>query len=280
MDGRLRISKTIESDDPVAWGSFYGFLSIAIVFLLLPQLFSDNDVSFALGLILLGIFALTLKRWTGAGLLLFSQIVMLNVETQNNRQQSIELGIVWVVLPILLILAVSRFRTIQERQSQSVLRTLAALTSAKSVPPNAKAVSSVLRNFRLAMLDTLRTCVVLIVCGLAALLVMKMVPIREVDICFNTIREYRLKTSGYRLLLLGLTIFAVYLVTWIGVSEIIWRMLSPRQASIYLRSVFINYYHRDIRMIILRRMKLRRARSRTIQPVAPDEFKTPANGGT
>ena len=273
MDGRLRISKTIESDDPVAWGSFYGFLSIAIVFLLLPQLFSDNDVSFALGLILLGIFALTLKRWTGAGLLLFSQIVLLNVETQNNRQQSIELGIVWVVLPILLILAVSRFRTIQERQSQSVLRTLAALTSAKSVPPNAKAVSSVLRNFRLAMLDTLRTCVVLIVCGLAALLVMKMVPIREVDIGFNTIREYRL-------LLLGLTILAVYLVTWIGVSEIIWRMLSPRQASIYLRSVFINYYHRDIRMIILRRMKLRRARSRTIQPVAPDEFKTPANGGT
>ena len=279
MEGR-RIPKTIENDDPVAWGSFYALLSIVFVILQLPQLFSDNDVSFALGLILIGIFALTLKRWTGAAILLFSQIVLLNAEPQNNRQQVIEFGIVWVALPILLIVAVSRFRTIQERQSQSVLRSLAALTSASSVPLNPNAARSVLKNFRLAMFDTLRTCVLLMACGLVALLVMKMVPIREVDIGFNTIREYRLKTSGYRLLLLGLTMFAVYLLTWIGVSEIVWRMLSPRQASIYLRSVFINYYHRDIRMIILRRMKLRRARSRTIQPVPPDEFKTPANGGT
>ncbi|MGB4739469.1 MAG: hypothetical protein WBH50_14825, partial [Fuerstiella sp.] len=134
--------------------------------------------------------------------------------------------------------------------------------------------ATVSKNAAAAFWHTLRTGAVIFLCGTAAWFLMLFVPVGKSTVGLSSLREFSLQPSGYRLLMLGLSFFAAYLVIWIFVSWLAWRRITPSQASVFLRSVFVNYYHRDLRMFILKRMKLRKARTRTASPALPLETQT------
>jgi len=268
---------THRSNDAVCWGSFYTLTIVVSAMLFFPYVYSGSDFNPGPGLILLAITFLTIKRWTGAFLMVLCQTMLLLLEPQASHQQVFKHGLVWLALPVFLIMAVSRFRTLQERNPQTLRGVFAPVASFAT---NVAVPTSLVQNFGSAVVQLLRTGLLITGCSISAWIIMKMVPIGDADIGFSTLREFRLKASGYRLLILGLSIFVVYVLTWIAVTEISWRKLSPSQASIFLRSVFIKYYHRDLRMITLKRLKIRRKRARSIQPVSPDEFPAAVKGKT
>ena len=100
---------------------------------------------------------------------------------------------------------------------------------------------------------------------------MKVVPLYERGAEFSTVRQFRLHPSGFRVLMMGLLLFVMFLPTWLLVNELVWRRLTRAQARMYLRSVFLKWIHRDLRMVIRKRIKRRRARVRAIKRAEPDE---------
>ena len=71
--------------------------------------------------------------------------------------------------------------------------------------------------------------------------------------------------------MLGCLLFALFLPVWILVNESVWRSRSRRQASIYLRSSFLKWIHRDLRMIIKKKLKARRKQIRALNRVEPKD---------
>lgn len=258
-----------------SWTGFYALMIVICGFLFFPFMYSRSDVNPGIALIFLTLVSLTVKRWTGAFLMAFCQILLLVFEPQSNHGGLGEFGFTWVILPLILILEVSRFRTLQERRPQSIRGILAPIAS---VITDAAVPRSITQNFKQAFVQTMRASLLIAGCSAFAWAVMQMVPMRDVDIGFSTIHRFSLKTSGYRLLILALSMFAIFLLIWIAVSEIIWRKLSAAQASIFLRSVIVRYYHRDFRMIILKRLKIRRARTKAILPVSASESPSATKG--
>ena len=62
-----------------------------------------------------------------------------------------------------------------------------------------------------------------------------------------------------------------FLIIWIVVNELVWRSLSRQQASVYLRSTFVSWMHRDLRMIVMKRLKRKRREARKMEPVSRDK---------
>ncbi|MCP4857428.1 MAG: hypothetical protein GY903_23335, partial [Fuerstiella sp.] len=104
----------------------------------------------------------------------------------------------------------------------------------------------------------------LIACSALAFFLMSFVPMDTTFTGLNTIREFRLRPSGYRVLMSGLLLFSVFLLAWLIINEGVWRRLSAAQAGVYVRSVFLKWLHRDLRMVTKRRLKRRLKRRRRI----------------
>ncbi|MCA9050517.1 MAG: hypothetical protein KDA89_17390, partial [Planctomycetaceae bacterium] len=77
--------------------------------------------------------------------------------------------------------------------------------------------------------------------------------------------EYRLYPHGYRVLALGLILFAVFLVAWLLINEETWRRLTSKQARLYLRSTLLQWVFSDLRSVIRRTLR-RRRRTHTVVP--------------
>jgi hypothetical protein len=58
----------------------------------------------------------------------------------------------------------------------------------------------------------------------------------------------------------GPALFLVGVACVVLFSQSEWRQISPAQARLYLRSVFVQFHYRDLRMILLRRQKAARAK--------------------
>ncbi|MFY9255976.1 MAG: hypothetical protein WAO83_21150 [Fuerstiella sp.] len=263
--------KLLEGDDEVVWAGFYALMAIVVSVLFFFQFSTGEEVGLSLSFIFLSLVILTLKRWTGAFLIMFSQASLLLMETPNSYQQTTEFGPLWVLLPLGLLLAASRYRLLQERNAIPIAKSVSKLTS---IVTDVNVSATVSKNAAAAFWHTLRTGAVIFLCGTAAWFLMLFVPVGKSTVGLSSLREFSLQPSGYRLLMLGLSFFAAYLVIWIFVSWLAWRRITPSQASVFLRSVFVNYYHRDLRMFILKRMKLRKARTRTASPALPLETQT------
>ena len=107
-----------------------------------------------------------------------------------------------------------------------------------------------------------RSVLLLVACSVLAFLLMSLVPVDTTFTGLNTIREFRRRPTGYRVIMSGLLLFSVYVLAWLVINEGVWRRLSPAQAGLYLRSVFLKWLHRDLRMVTKRRLKRRRRMAR------------------
>ena len=226
----------------------------------LTFLYTGIVLNLSLKFFFLAILVLTLRRWTGALLLALLQTHLYFLEPRGVSDPISEF--VWVMATVVLIMAVSRFRCLQDIDQHSTVRRLLSELTSSSAHSHRPTSQTMSQSLTTAILTVGRCVLLLIACVLLALLVMSLVPVDTTFTGLNTIREYRLRPSGYRVIMLGLLLFAVFVVAWLAINEGVWRRLSATQAGIYLRSVFLKWLHRDVRMVIKGRLRRRRRTAR------------------
>ncbi|MEO2013745.1 MAG: hypothetical protein ABGZ53_05185 [Fuerstiella sp.] len=228
----------------------------------LTFLYTGAVLNLSLKFFFLAILVLTLRRWTGALLLALLQIHLFFLEPRALGFRGVASELLWVVATVLLVMAVSRFRTLQEIDKHSTIRQLLSSLTA-SAPRTDGRVSPALSRYSVAaMLVIGRSVLLLVACVVLAFLLMSLVPVDTTFTGLNTIREFRLRPSGYRVIMSGLLLFSVFVLAWLVINEGVWRRLSTVQAGVYLRSVFLKWLHRDLRMVTKRRLKRRRRLAR------------------
>lgn len=255
--------------EPRAWQTFYLLLSAGLGMLFLSSLYGGDHISIALNLIFLAVIVLPLKHWIGVMVLLgLIQVNLFYLESRRAIPIFTLNDTLWVVISVSLLAALSRFRVLQELDRQSALTSMRYLVVdfVKGDQQTAEVIATNLVAFCRSMLKMLS---VIIVCGIAARIVMWLVPFHGPGSGFSTIRDFRIRPSGYRAIMLGLLLFLLYLPVLVLVNEVAWRSLSKSQAGVYLRSVFLKWNHRELRMIIRKRIKVRRKKVRELHPTEP-----------
>jgi len=254
--------------DANLWQHFYLLMTATMGLLFLWTFSAAADVNVSLRLIFLALLVLTLKRWTAAVLLGVIQVYLLFLEPATSGPIAAIGGFLWVMLTVLLVLVVSRYRTLQDRPHAAGLDAVRRLFSLGLQRTHAEADGE-LFNLLAVVKHLLFGVLTIAVAATIAAVLLNAVPLDpKPEIRLYTIREFSLVPSGYRLIRLLLLLFAVFLVAWLVVNELVWRTLSKRQASVYLRSTFLGWIHRDLRMVILKRMKIRRAKARNVPAVS------------
>lgn len=266
------ITETAEEPMPAAaprlWQLVYFLLTVTFTFMLLSTLFPRIEIRLPLTLIVLALLLLSLKRWTGVLFLLVLQLHAFSSERPLPPSVT-SVSFVWGLIGVGLVLVVSRYRTLQERDGQSVFHSLGALVSAVRTP-SVPEVQLLTENLRQIAWQLLKAALMIVVCGVAAAWLLSSVPLQ-----MSSIREVGLQPAGHRLIILSLKLFIIALVSWIAINEIAWRSLSRSQAGIYVRSTFLNWIHRDLRMVVARRIKAGRRRTRTTAAtVKPSDSKS------
>lgn len=230
-------------------------LTAAIGFLIFWMIFSGSDLSTAVRLIFLAVFVLTLKRWTGAILFAFCQLQLLFLERSSRSPEVSPDGWLWGALSIGLLILLSRYRTLQDREDKPAHKTIYQFFKQ---PTRHRVSAGTRRELNLMMGQLVRLACMLALCAIAAWTILGAFPTRSTATGLNTVREYGLKPEGYRLLVVSLSLFAGFFAIWLVVNEFTWRRLSGRQAKIYLNSVLLKFMHRDFGIVTRKRRKLNR----------------------
>ncbi len=273
MSGVPNSAKDFAGRDARIWQSFYLIVVVALGLLFLSTLYDGDHITASLKLIFLAVLVLTLKRWTGALLLGLVQVNLFYLESRDIVPRFEVADTLWVLVTVFLLVAVSRFRTLQEQDQQSTIFTVRLLL-AGIAKNNRVIVDLVATNLMAFARSLLRVAVVIVLSAIAARVIMWLVPFHAPGSGFSTAREFAIRPSGYRAIMVGLLLFLLFLPTWLFVNEVVWRSLSKSQAGIYLRSTFLKWNHRELRMIIRKRIKVRRAKIRELQPVEPPTLPT------
>ncbi|MEQ9408137.1 MAG: hypothetical protein RIK87_10450 [Fuerstiella sp.] len=256
------------SPRPRVWQFCYLLIAAFVAAAFVLTVYAGDNINASLKLIFLAVMVLTLKRWTGALLLGMIQVQLFYLETPSAGSGPELTNVLWVLLTVTLLMAVSRYRTLQDLDQRPVLPALRRFLRTVSAGESTDTETSVSGNVRAVLMNCVRTLLVATACAAMAIVLMRLVPLTDMRE-FNPIREFRLKPTGYRTLMSGLLLFLLWLPVWLVVNEVMWRKLLPSQADVYLRSVFLKWIHRDLRMTVLKRVKMRRAEVRGIRPVEP-----------
>lgn len=250
------------------WSLGYFLLTVALGGMFVSALFPRVEIRISLVLIFLALLVLTLKRWTGAFLLLIVQLHLYYFDPRNLPALTGTAGIFWVFFSVLLVAVISRYRTLQEQDRQAVATSLGNVWK-QIAHPDPVASRRLFDNLGQVLVQVAKLAIVIGMSAYVASQLLASVPLNPEARGF-TIREYRLIPTGYRVIMLGLKLFCIALVSWIAINELVWRSLSKRQAAIYLRSTFLGWIHRDFRMIAKRRIKHRKANTRGMEPTVSE----------
>lgn len=274
---RIMAGRTADTDlpnpDARVWQFLYLLIAAVAGLFFFSILSAGDSVNSAVSLIFLAVLVLSLKRWAGALLLALMQATLLYTEPRSDQLLTPLDGPVWIAVGTGLILAVSRYRSLQQPGQAPILQTIRGFAADLSAQKPSISLTAT-TNLRLFLKTMIRSVGLLIGCAVAAQLLMSLVPLYQPGSGFSTIREFRLKPTGYRVIMASLLLFVIYLPTWLVINEVVWRTRSRRQAGIYLRSIFLKWAHRDIRMILGKRFRARRARVRAVRPVHPPDAGT------
>lgn len=238
------------------WQIFYLLLMCGLGVLFLNSLASTENVAVPAKLMAVAILTLTLKRWTGAIILAFAQVMLFYLEPHIAFPSTDAGAIINILITVGLIMSTSRFRSLQDRDHQPIWTSLKhALRHAQSDTPSDVSPG---QNFRLFLKQMAKFAVLLTGALLVGSILLAIMPLQSRESTFDSIREFRLFPTAYRAMMLGLLLFLFFLPTWIVVNGLFWRRQTAAQASVYLRSTFLQWCHRDLRMIVRRRIRRRK----------------------
>ncbi len=244
-----------ENQTSAAMARVYLIASGAAALLLSMSVFSGPEVSelpFALPLkiLFLAMVALTLKYRT-SGVLLLLLVADLAIREPVRGERPAAGAFYDAVLAMFLIVTSARFRTCQKATGKPELAgVFRPLISRQPLSVPLASLATGARN--------------VLVCVVSAWLLLAMIPPSD-----TAIQDVRLHPNVLRAMTVVLVLTSIWLVTAIVLNHLAWRNLSPGQSRVYLRSAFLQWFHRDFRLMIRRQLKLRQRRVRkSVEPPA------------
>lgn len=266
-----------------------GWLTLTVLFALLfvsqSMSVGNPSLNLAMNFIFLAVFVLTLRFWTGALVFAFCQAELLFGDFRTADPAIYPDGWILAGLSFALIVVISAFRTLQERDSVPAYRLLKSWLptrqEATTETSSVKTAEASENSMQLATTEAgrlvrqlLQTGVLLLACAIAAWIILGMFPTRRTVTGLNTISTYRLRPSGHRMIIIGLSLFTVFLLAWTLINELTWRRLTKGQSRVYLGSIVLKTLLPDLRMVVRKRLKLRRRRRSKSRLATPTEYES------
>ena len=207
-------------------------------------------------LLLIALVFVTLKRWAGVLVLMMVQGDLLLREGRSiSPMNSFEAVLfVTVVVGVLMFVARSRRRLLEAARGSMIPQLTAMLSGPESEvnvsPPESAGVVA----GRLLAAAT-RGLLMIVGCFTLARVILARLP-KNRDLNDSLRQVVNLDPS----MAAGAILIVSLIAVWVAVSEISWRQMTDAQARMYLRSSFVRAHYRDLRMIVMRRLKQRQKR--------------------
>lgn len=207
-------------------------------------------------LLLIALVFVTLKRWAGVLVLMMVQGDLLLREGRSiSPMNSFEAVLfVTVVVGVLMFVARSRRRLIEAARGSMIPQLTAMLSGPESEvnvsPPESAGVVA----GRLLAAATRGLLMIVGCITLARVILARLPKNRDLNGTLRQVVNLDPSMAGGAILIVSL------IAVWAVVSEISWRQMTDAQARMYLRSSFVRAHYRDLRMIVMRRLKQRQKR--------------------
>jgi len=238
--------------DPMLSDKIRSIVTLGIAGGFLVLLFRNPWIPSAIRLLFAIALLLGLVRSSAAILLVLVQIDLALIENDLPFQISLVLNVATTLMTVLLLMAACRLRSAQELTgSLSYRRAFGSLWGGSRSLAERRAAEPVGAE-GISVMTWLWSMLLMSVSGLM------LVVFPEQSL---SVMEYGLTPVGMRCLQIGIVLVIWYAVLTIPLSELWWRRLSPDQAGMYLRSLFLGWSHRDFRMVVRRQVR----RSRRIR---------------
>ncbi len=224
------------------------FAAVGVLLMLMAP-----ELPWSIKLFIIALVLLSLKHWGGVLVLLLIQADLFLREGGKFAGLRGAWGIVFVFVVVSVLMFVARHRQLLNQVASgsvfSLLKDIFKLPSRETDPASEPPVSPLL----LSMVSSaLRGLTLLLCCTFAARFLLGLLPnSREFHGNLRGLTEIDPTMSA------GVTLVVSVVAAWLVVSEIAWRRLTPAQCRVLLRSVFLKIHYRDLRMIVVRRLKQR-----------------------
>ena len=207
-------------------------------------------------LLLIALVFVTLKRWAGVLVLMMVQGDLLLREGRSISPMNPFEAVLFVtvVIGVLMFVARSRRRLLEAARGSMIPQLTAMLSGPESEvnvsPPESAGVVA----GRLLAAAT-RGLLMIVGCITLARVILARLP-KNRDLNGSLRQVVNLDPS----MAAGAILIVSLIAVWAVVSEISWRQMTDAQARMYLRSSFVRAHYRDLRMIVMRRLKQRQKR--------------------
>ena len=207
-------------------------------------------------LLLIALVFVTLKRWAGVLVLMMVQGDLLLREGRSISPMNPFEAVLFVtvVIGVLMFVARSRRRLLEAARGSMIPQLTAMLSGPESEvnvspPEDAGVVAG-----RLLAAATRGLLMIVGCITLARVILARLPKNRDLN---GTLRQVvNLDPS----MAAGAILIVSLIAVWAVVAEISWRQMTDAQARMYLRSSFVRAHYRDLRMIVMRRLKQRQKR--------------------
>lgn len=226
----------------------------ALVMMLAPE------TPWSLRLMVTALVLLTIRRWGGVLVLILVQADLLLREGRAFRALTGASGVIWVFTVLIVLMLAARNRQLLVRfAGESAIHLTKRLLQPQDLdlsddPPQKKKLHLMTR----ICISAAYGLILLLSCVLVSRALLNLIPSnRQLT---ATLREY----LSFDATQSGAVFILVLVVTvWLVASEMHWRQLTVSQAGMYLRSDVILSLYRDLRMIVVRRLRERQKRFAT-----------------
>ena len=268
MGDTMTSSPAALEQDPMRARKLRYTIAVLCVSLILALLLQNPEFPTSMRLVLLALLLLGLIRWSAALLLILFQLDLYLADPAYTDTAEPP-GLLIAFFCVVLLMILSRLRSSQELTGiRSIVQLLTGVVKAAVLPsesmytdvdngPQPGRSGSEMFSIALRAL--------ILVLG-AGILLVTFPPDQ------SSVQHYGLTPDGMRSLSIGLVLITAYFVVSIPLTEIWWKRMTPDQAGIYLRSRFLAWLHRDLRLFERKQLRHRRKQARDLQRVRRKHF--------
>ncbi len=236
-------------------------LQLAVVGLLIGVLLFQNvNLPVSVSGLFVVLLLWLIGRTSAMPLLVAFQLVLYFRETHQPATGGLG-SFVFVVIVLGLLMFLGRDQTLRRLANRRVSDLVRSLFASRGDSPEALPVASPLPETSAELPPSsafVRSVASMVACVLVAELLLIAFPIAGA-----ADRGPQAIADTNRVLSPAPSLLVVVMATVIGLSALTWRKLSAQQASMYLRSMEVQLFYADLRMIVRSRLKFRRRRRRT-----------------
>lgn len=240
--------------DHVHLGLFVQLSVFAVVGTLLMLL--APEAPWSVKLLLIALVFLTLKRWGGVLVLMLVQTDLFLREGREFPILRGSDGVIFVFVVVAVLMFVARQRLLLQQIARDTLSSLAkSLFTPDTTASPREERDDVGKVVRRTFGAAFRGANLLFCCVAGARILIGILPTNR-ELTGNLRELAGMDPQMSTAVILGVSLVAA----WTVLSEISWRQMTVAQSRMYLRSTFVKDHYRDLRLIVMRRLKIRRQR--------------------